>query len=167
MFCPSKTTYLDNLALFPQIPIPLHDATFIFVVSSRRRSITKDSCQSLLRTTWQRASVAYMTLKESPDNSDQGEQSKNEGGGPISTWTPPTENSSRYILPSSPHIPFSLLKSPRNSQSFPQVTTSETGFRGTPTWFPTRHPREVLLFSTFCAPLYLCSAPWLVIGIGS
>ena len=59
------------------------------------------------------------------------------GGGQNLTRRPPTENSfrpssPRYVLPPPPPSSISLLKSLRNSQKFPWVTSSETIFRGSP-----------------------------------
>ena len=55
------------------------------------------------------------------------------GVGQNLTRRPPTENSfrppsPRYVLPPPPY-PISLIKSLRNPQNFPQVTSSETIFR--------------------------------------
>ena len=60
--------------------------------------------------------------------------------------------SPRYVLHPPPPIPFLLvspLEIPRISLSWPQKPLSE----GPEKWFPTGHPREFLLFATFCPSL--------------
>ena len=67
----------------------------------------------------------------SPENAKGGGAKKR--GGQNLTRRPPTKNSfqppsPRYVLP--PPYPISLSKSLRNSQNFPQLTSSETIFGG-------------------------------------
>ena len=52
-----------------------------------------------------------------------------------------------------PPIPFSLIKSLRNSQNFSQLPPQKQLLGGSRQWFPRRHPREVLLFGTFFPPV--------------
>ena len=73
---------------------------------------------------------------------------KQRGGGKTSRGEPPTENSfrpppsPRYVPP--PPNATSPTKSLTNFQNFPRATPSKTVFGGSPKWFPTGHPCEVL-----------------------
>ena len=90
---------------------------------------------------------------------EEGKTRERQGGGQKSgvgenpMKRPPMKNSfrspsPRYVLPPPP-TPF-LSLSPLEIPT--QVTSSETISEGLQKWFPSGHPREVLLFGTFCAP---------------
>ena len=96
-----------------------------------------------------------------PENAKGG--GKKRGGGQNLTRRPPVESSfrppsPRYVLP--PPIPFLLvspLQTPRISLRWPPQKAFSEGLEE---WFPTGHPREVLLFGAFCPPPFSSAQPF-------
>ena len=103
----------------------------------------------------------YRTRRHKPENAKGGGQ-KRGGGGQNLMRRPPHRNQFPTPLTSvrfSPPYSISLCEPLRNYRNFAQATSSETSFQeGLEKGFPTGHPREVLLFGTFCPPPPFSSA---------
>ena len=95
-------------------------------------------------------------LKNNLQRTPKGGGSPGGGGGQNLTRRPPHGKQFPTPLTSvrfAPPYLLSLIKSFRHPQNFPQVTSSETVFGGSPKWFSRGHPREVSLFAL--PPLYM------------
>ena len=107
------------------------------------------------RRTRQRRRLLLRCGRPQPQRTPKG-GAKKRGGGKTSRGDPPRKTVSdpphlgTFCPP--PPMAFLLVSPLEVPQNFPQLTSSETAFGGSQKKFPTGHPREVLLFGTFCPP---------------
>ena len=158
-WCARRVLPCSACSLRESLQVTLQEAyrsayRFAYRPAYRSRTIGHESLVTLLYENCLRLSSSFQRTPAKGGKKRRGGGDKASRGEPPYGKQLPTPLTSVRSAP--PPYSISLKKSVRNSQSSPQLTTSETAFGGSQKWLPTSHPREVLLFGTFCSPPWLC-----------